>query len=174
MLEIGTDAVGGHWIRLLDRARAATAARIGGRGGGSARGAASAPAVRGRRRGEAELEHAAQAVDVEQVGVEGHRADGRHARRAVPLHEAEQRIHAPHAGPGQRTVEQRRREAPNDGARLVGLLLQGRDVAQRVDALFHGIIVRIEGLAARRLARVRLDHQPAGVEADGVGVGARA
>ena len=33
--------------------------------------------------------------------------------------------------------------------------------------------MRIEGLAARRLARVRLDHEAADVEADGVRVGAR-
>jgi hypothetical protein len=48
--------------------------------------------------------------------------------------------------------------------------LQRRDVAQGVDTAFDWIIVWIEGLAARRLARVGLHDEAADVEADGLRV----
>ena len=98
--------------------------------------------ARGRRRRgrrEAELEHASQAVHVEHVGGEC-RSRTRPSRASAPYrltrlssaYTRRMRVH------GKGAVEERRREAPDHGTRLVGLLLQRRDVAQGVDAPFTG------------------------------------
>ena len=66
---------------------------------------------RGWRRGDAVLEHAFQAMDVEHVGGEGDGADLGDARRAVAAHEAEQRVDAPHARPRQAGCRAARRRS---------------------------------------------------------------
>ena len=118
------------------------------------------------------LEHPSEAVDVEHVGVEGDGADLGDARRAVAPHEAEQRIDAPHARPRQRAVEQGGGVAADDRAGGVGLSPERVDIAHGVDAALDGIVARIDGLAAGGFPRMRLDQQPARVEADDLRIGA--
>jgi len=82
------------------------------------------------------------------------------ARGAVAAHEAEQRVHAPHARPRQRAVEQGGGIVADDLAGGVGLAPERVDIAHRVDAALDGIVARIDGLVARRFPRMRLDQQP--------------
>ena len=46
------------------------------------------------------------------------------------------------------------------------------DIAQGVDTALDGIVAGVDGLAARRLSRMRLDQQAAGIEADQLRIGA--
>ena len=78
-----------------------------------------------RRRGLAELEHPLQASDVVHLKRKAQGARLIDATRSEAPHQAEQRIDAPHPGPGQRAVEQDGREAADARAVGVGLRLQG-------------------------------------------------
>ncbi len=128
---------------------------------------------RRRRGGRGEFEHALEAVDVEHPDRERgdtHRFD---ALGAVALDEAEQRVDPPHAGPGQRDVEQGMGVTADRFAVAGGLRLEECDVATCVGALRGGKVVGIGRAPPRQDARMGLDqHQPV-VEADRRQVGAR-
>ena len=130
-----------------------------------------------RRRGDgrdlAELEHPLQAMDIEHLDRQGDRAGVIDAGGAVAAGEPEQRIDAPHARPRQGTVQERCREAPDGRAGARRLLLQRRDIAQRIEAALCGIVGRINRAAPRRLTRMRFDQQPPLVEADELLIGPR-
>ena len=110
-------------------------------------------------------------MDVEHVRTEGDRADVGDARGAVAAHEAEQRIHAPHTRPRQRTVEERGGIAANDFAGGFGLSAECVDIAHGVDAALDGVIAGIDSLPTRCGPWMRFDQQAAGVEADDLRIG---
>jgi hypothetical protein len=104
------------------------------------------------------------------VRVKGDGADLGDTARAVATHEAEQRVDASHARPGQGPLEQRPGEATDHLAGGVGLAAERVDIAHRVDAALDRIIAGVNRLAAGGLPRMRFDQQPPRVEADDLGV----
>ena len=126
----------------------------------------------GRRRG-GEGEHALEPRHVEQLGGESQLADLLDAGRAVAFHEAEERVHPPHACPREGHGEEGVRDGPDRRAVARGLALEERHVAQGVRGLLGGEVRRIGRAAPGRLPRMGLHERGAVVEADEGAVGPR-
>jgi hypothetical protein len=128
-----------------------------------------------RRRGrgrQGEGEEPGEAMDAEHLGGERGLTRGVDPGVAIAPDQAEEGIGLAHPGPGQVPGQQGAGELADGGAVALGPAGQALDVAQGVDRLVDGEIGAIEGTLARRDARVDLDADRAGVEADGGGVGA--
>jgi hypothetical protein len=118
------------------------------------------------------LEHAGDLLDVDDVELERPRARGINRLGAVGAGQAEQPVDGPHAGPGQRDVEDPVRVDTDREPGRGCLGLKRLDVAQRVVRGARGQVRRVGRASAGRLARVGLDQLPAVVELDQPGVGA--
>src|SRR3970040_1075876 len=105
------------------------------------------------------LQHAFETADVEHLGLERDATRLLDARRAVAAHQAEKCIDPANASPGQRDLEQGGGKTADCLPVLGGLALEEGDIAQRVSALVRREIARVDGAAARRLARMSLSER---------------
>ncbi len=88
------------------------------------------------------------------------------------LRTSRHRVHATHARPRKRAIEQNAGELSDVLAVALGLALEEVDVAHGVRALLLGKVIHVRGAAAGERARVRLDDHRGIVEGHGRAVGA--